>query len=83
MTLHQWVEELGGPFKAAQFLKVRESSISQWVNGHNNPSDKMKMKIHKLSKGRATYQALVESKRTKKSTSSTNTKGATRGIKRD
>jgi transcriptional regulator with XRE-family HTH domain len=59
VTLQEWIIKTG-PKKVAQQLNVDPSTVSGWRNKKTFPRpDKLKL-IHQLSKGRVTYQSIIE-----------------------
>ncbi len=59
MTLRTWIEETG-PKVIAQKLKVDPSTVSAWRNGQAFPRPKRLVQLHQLSKGKVTYEAMIQ-----------------------
>lgn len=60
INLPQFINENGGPSKFAKKYNFDRVSVHQWATLKNIPSAKNMMKIFKDSKGRCTYQRMIE-----------------------
>lgn len=59
MTLCDWINKTG-PKTAAKILDVDPSTISLWKRFRQLPSGKMMFKIHNVTKGKVTYNGIID-----------------------
>jgi hypothetical protein len=59
LTLSDWITEVSA-YEVARLLKIDEVSVYQWRQRHCLPRPAMMMKIKTLSKGRVTYEGMIE-----------------------
>lgn len=60
MTLKNWVQENGGIDLTASKLGVTPFAVHAWLYRGNTPRAETMVLIHRLSKKRVSYRALVE-----------------------
>ena len=59
MTLKTWIEKTGRK-EVEQLLKIRQSTITAWLQKKQAPKDKVKIKINRMSHGRVSYAEMIE-----------------------
>jgi len=60
MTLQAWIKETG-PKNVAHLLKVDSSTVHFWKAGKTLPRPAIMVRIHQLTKGKVSYQTMIES----------------------
>jgi DNA-binding transcriptional regulator YdaS (Cro superfamily) len=59
MTLQAWIKETG-PKNVAHLLKVDSSTVHFWKAGKTLPRPALMVQIHRLTKGKVSYQTMIE-----------------------
>jgi len=59
MTLQAWIKETG-PKNVAHLLKVDSSTVHFWKAGKTLPRPAIMVRIHQLSRGKVSYEQMVE-----------------------
>lgn len=58
MNIIQWIEDVGGPVKAAEILKESPRTVASWYYGEKLPKPTTACKIVKLTKGKLDYNRI-------------------------
>ncbi len=59
LSLKDWINEVGVA-DVAKLLKIQDAAVRHWRRGANLPSDAMKQKIQKYSRGAVTYSTMID-----------------------
>lgn len=59
VTLKDWINGIG-VVEVAKLLGVQEATVRHWRRGANLPSDQLKQKIKKFSRGTVTYDEMID-----------------------
>jgi hypothetical protein len=59
MSLEDWINEVGVA-EVAKLFKVNESAVRHWKRGHCLPRTEQMRAIHQYSKGRVSYEEMIE-----------------------
>lgn len=60
LTLSEWIEDVG-VIHVANMLRVEKATVRLWRRGKNLPRTEQMKKIRTLSKGRVTYDQMIDS----------------------
>lgn len=60
MTLRDFIYKHGGPDRAGQKLGVKAHAIRIWLRGTGTPRPRTMQLIFKLSKGKVSYDTIIE-----------------------
>ncbi len=66
MTLTDWVKLQGGYRKTGKLMGVAESCVNAWLRGRSLPRPDLMQRIVKLSKGKVTYDEMINATRGKR-----------------
>lgn len=58
-TFEDWINERGSR-ETAKLLGVTKACVNHWRSGHALPSDNQKRIIKQLTRGRVTYDSIIE-----------------------
>lgn len=59
LSLQEWIAEVG-PLKVADILNVHPSAVRHWRRNYCLPRAELMRKIKKLSRGRISYESMIE-----------------------